>query len=81
MFRHLLIAVVSLRHRWHRQRSSATSISRNNPYRSFNLSGYNYGSTQWERSHGNSTKSWSTGNTRDDFSAAGRRQIRGSGRA
>jgi hypothetical protein len=28
-------------------------ISRNNPYRSFNLSGINYGSMQWERTHGN----------------------------
>lgn len=26
-------------------------ISRNNPYRSFNISGINYGSQQWEREH------------------------------
>jgi hypothetical protein len=26
-------------------------ISRNNPYRSFNLSGVNYGSMQWEKQH------------------------------
>jgi hypothetical protein len=33
--------------------SSANPISRNNPYRSFNISGINYGSLNWERSHGN----------------------------
>jgi hypothetical protein len=43
--------------------SSAITISRNNPYRSFNLSGVNYGSVQWEKSHGKSSKSWSSGNT------------------
>ena len=30
------------------------TISPNNPYRSFSISGYNYGSMQWERAHGNS---------------------------
>jgi len=29
----------------------ADQISRNNPYRSFNISGINYGSQQWEREH------------------------------
>ena len=29
----------------------AGPISRNNPYRSFNISGINYGSQQWEREH------------------------------
>ena len=33
--------------------SSAGVISKNNPYRSFNISGINYGSMNWERSHGN----------------------------
>jgi len=33
--------------------SSANPISKNNPYRSFNISGVNYGSLNWERSHGN----------------------------
>ena len=33
--------------------SSANPISKNNPYRSFNISGINYGSLNWERSHGN----------------------------
>jgi hypothetical protein len=43
--------------------STAITISRNNPYRSFNLSGVNYGSVQWEKSHGKSSKSWTSGNT------------------
>jgi hypothetical protein len=33
--------------------SSAVVISKNNPYRSFNISGINYGSMNWERTHGN----------------------------
>lgn len=32
--------------------SDAGTISRNNPYRSFNISGINYGSQQWERNRG-----------------------------
>lgn len=39
------------------QESSAFTISRNNPYRSFNVTGYNYGSMQWELSHGKKGKS------------------------
>ena len=40
---------------------SEAQISRNNPYRSFNLTGVNYASMQWERSHRRSAgKSWST---------------------
>jgi len=35
------------------------TISKNNPYKSFNISGINYGSMQWEREHG-SGKSSST---------------------
>lgn len=31
--------------------AQAIRISRNNPYRSFNISGINYGSVQWERQH------------------------------
>ena len=42
------------------QESSAVKLSRNNPYRSFNISGYNYGSVQWEKSHRKSGKLWST---------------------
>lgn len=29
----------------------AGELSRNNPYRSFNISGINYGAEQWEREH------------------------------
>lgn len=31
---------------------SANPISKNNPYRSFNISGVNYGSMNWERARG-----------------------------
>ncbi len=31
--------------------AAAQPISRNNPYRSFNITGINYGSMQWERDH------------------------------
>jgi hypothetical protein len=31
--------------------AAAQPISRNNPYRSFNISGVNYGSQRWEREH------------------------------
>ena len=37
--------------------SSAVIISKNNPYRSFNISGINYGSMNWERTHGNRSSS------------------------
>ncbi len=37
-------------------------ISNNNPYRSFNISGVNYGSMQWERKYGNrSNNPWNRG--------------------
>ena len=32
--------------------SSANPISKNNPYRSFNITGINYGSLKWEKAHG-----------------------------
>ena len=32
--------------------SSANPISKYNPYRSFNVTGINYGSLKWEREHG-----------------------------
>lgn len=35
----------------------AGMISKNNPYRSFNISGINYGSQNWERTHGNRSSS------------------------
>ncbi|AMV17875.1 hypothetical protein [Planctomyces sp. SH-PL14] len=31
--------------------AGAGELSRNNPYRSFNISGINYGAEQWEREH------------------------------
>jgi hypothetical protein len=31
--------------------SYAAPTSRNNPYRSFNITGINYGAQQWERAH------------------------------
>lgn len=31
--------------------ATAAPISLNNPYRSFNLTGVNYGSVQWQRNH------------------------------
>jgi hypothetical protein len=34
--------------------ASAAPLSANNPYRSFNISGVNYGSMKWEQTHGNS---------------------------
>jgi hypothetical protein len=37
--------------------SSAGPISKNNPYRSFNISGINYGSMNWERTHGTKSSS------------------------
>jgi hypothetical protein len=47
---------------------TAQAISRNNPYRSFNLSGYNYGSTQWEMRHGRkANSSWSHGRSGKRF--------------
>jgi hypothetical protein len=33
--------------------AQAQRISRQNPFRSYNISGVNYGSQQWERSHVN----------------------------
>lgn len=45
--------------------SAAPMISPNNPYRSFNLSGVNYGSLKWEQTHGNSrTRSMNNGGAR-----------------
>jgi hypothetical protein len=37
---------------------SAQAVSPRNPYRTFNLSGINYGSMQWERSHRQGTRAW-----------------------
>ncbi len=37
---------------------SASAISPQNPYRSFNLSGINYGSMQWERAQREGRRVW-----------------------
>jgi hypothetical protein len=36
--------------------TAAAPVSTRNPYRSFNISGVNYGSMRWERRHGG--RSW-----------------------
>ena len=52
MFRRLLIAIVLTSGLVLVGSADAgIKISRNNPYRSFNTSGVNYGSMQWERTH------------------------------
>lgn len=38
--------------------AQADVISKNNPYRSFNVSGVNYGSMRWEQQHKRSQKVW-----------------------
>ena len=37
--------------------AAAGPISLNNPYRSFNVTGVNYGSVRWEQTHGHRTSS------------------------
>lgn len=34
-----------------RSEAEAAAVSPRNPYRSFNISGINYGSMQWEKTH------------------------------
>lgn len=49
-------------------RPAEAQISRNNPYRSFNLTGVNYGSMQWQAKHKRQTgKTWSTGRSHRPF--------------
>lgn len=43
--------------------SPAAAISPQNPYRSFNLSGINYGSMQWERAQRQGKRVWPYYNT------------------
>ncbi len=40
--------------------SAQAQISRENPYRSFNISGVNYGSMRWEEQHRGQTQSGRT---------------------
>ena len=48
---------------WLAAPSSAQAVSPQNPYRTFNLSGINYGSLQWERAHRQGQRTWPTTNT------------------
>lgn len=42
--------------------ADAAPVSRNNPYRSFNLTGVNYGSMRWEAQHrGRATRAYHGG--------------------
>jgi hypothetical protein len=43
--------------------SDARAVSPRNPYRSFNLSGINYGSMQWERAQQQGKRVWPYYNT------------------
>jgi hypothetical protein len=43
--------------------SQARAVSPRNPYRSFNLSGLNYGSMQWERAQRQGKRVWPYYNT------------------
>ena len=43
--------------------SEALAVSPRNPYRSFNLSGINYGSMQWERAQRQGKRVWPYYNT------------------
>lgn len=44
--------------------ADAAPISRNNPYRTYNLSGINYGSMQWERTHNRRPQTFRLGRRR-----------------
>jgi len=41
--------------------SAKAQISRQNPYRSFNVSGVNYGSLRWEQDHKNKNQALTVG--------------------
>jgi hypothetical protein len=51
MKRFVLFAVLLLSGVGAASDASAQPVSRNNPYRSFNISGINYGSQRWDREH------------------------------
>lgn len=46
------------------ERSHSAVVSPRNPYRSFNISGVNYGSMQWEKSHRTGNPSYHRGGGR-----------------
>lgn len=43
--------------------TAARAVSPRNPYRSFNLSGLNYGSMQWEKAQRQGKRVWPSSNT------------------
>jgi len=43
--------------------TEARAVSPQNPYRSFNLSGLNYGSMQWEKAQRQGKRVWPSSNT------------------
>ncbi len=51
--------------------SPALAVSPRNPYRSFNLSGINYGSMQWERAQQQGKRVWPYFNTPSGSSRRG----------
>ena len=61
MLRRLLLPIVGLAAALAATPSAA--VSQQNPYRSFNLSGINYGSMQWERAQREGRSVWPYFNT------------------
>lgn len=59
----LALAVLSL-FGFASQNADAVIISRQNPFRSYNISGINYGSMQWEKNHRSSNHSYQRGSGR-----------------
>ena len=64
--------------------STASAVSPNNPYRTFNLSGINYGSMRWEQAQQRGQRVWPYYNTpsrsyRSSRSAVGGAVVGGSG--
>jgi hypothetical protein len=60
--RHLAVAVVAMAASL-AVADPARAVSPRNPYRSFNLSGINYGSMQWERAQQQGKRAWPYSNT------------------
>ncbi len=52
-YRIALLLIVTVAFAWPISAEGANRVSKNNPYRSFNISGINYGAMQWERENGN----------------------------
>lgn len=61
--RHLLLASVLIVAGLLAFNPQAEAVSPKNPYRSFNLSGVNYGSMQWERAQRQGKRVWPANNT------------------